>query len=172
MNQRKSAAPRRRAARRGHRPARSAGSGGGPCRDGRADQASDASASPSSARRAMLAPHGHSIHTIASSTPASRSPQRWWSVKKASSLVSRLSAGRVPQQARVHRDSVGFGRLHDRPLRHQHAHGRRRSGRLRAGCACTITGSPRPCLNQPPDVRIGGPSPMRPGSGLALRRAH
>ena len=28
------AAPRRRAARRGHRPARSAGSGGGPCRDG------------------------------------------------------------------------------------------------------------------------------------------
>ena len=39
--------------------------------------------SSSSARRAMLAPHGHAIQTIGPSTPESRSPQWWWSVKKA-----------------------------------------------------------------------------------------
>jgi hypothetical protein len=46
----------------------------------------------------MLAPHGHAIHTIGQSTPASKSPQWWWwSVKKASSSVSRLTAGSVWQ---------------------------------------------------------------------------
>jgi hypothetical protein len=38
----------------------------------------------------MLAPQVHAIQTISQSAPPSRSPQRWWSVKKASSSVSRL----------------------------------------------------------------------------------
>jgi hypothetical protein len=46
------------------------------CRDDRASQSLEASASPSSARRAMLAPQSHTIHTIGPSTPASSSPQR------------------------------------------------------------------------------------------------
>jgi hypothetical protein len=52
-------------------------------------------------RRAVLAPQSHPIHTTSPSTPASRSPQRPCSVKKASRSVSWLTAGSLPQGAGV-----------------------------------------------------------------------
>lgn len=45
----------------------------------------------------MLAPHGHAIQTTAPLTPASRSPHRWSSVKKAFSSVNRLTAWSLSQ---------------------------------------------------------------------------
>jgi hypothetical protein len=52
------------------------GTGDDSRRDGRVTQPSEASASPSSARRAILAPQSHTNQTTGQSTPASRSP-RW-----------------------------------------------------------------------------------------------
>jgi hypothetical protein len=86
------AAPRHRAARRGHRPPRSAGSGGDPCQDDKAGQSSEASASRSSSGRAMRAPQSHAIQTTEPSTPASSSPHRRWSVKKATQIVQESHA--------------------------------------------------------------------------------
>ena len=61
--------------------------------------------SPSSARRAILAPQSHAIHTPLPSTPASRSPQRPWSVKKVSRWVRRLTAASQSQHVRPCRPS-------------------------------------------------------------------
>jgi hypothetical protein len=65
--------------------------------------------SSSSTCRAMLAPHGHADQTKLPSTPASRSPHRWCSVKKASSSVSRLIARSLPHAACVRERSVSEG---------------------------------------------------------------
>src|SRR4029453_8497303 len=82
----------------GHRPVRSPGSGGGPGRDGGAAQPLRSSTSPpSAARRAIRAPHSQSNQITTPSTPPSGSPHSRWSVKKASSSVSRLMAGSLPQ---------------------------------------------------------------------------
>jgi hypothetical protein len=62
-------------------------------------------------RRAMLAPQSQAIQTISLSTPASRSPQSWWSMKKASSSVSRVRAGIVE-----HRGGVREADQRNRPV--------------------------------------------------------
>jgi len=48
----------------------------------------------------MLAPHSHAIHTITSSTPASRSPQRSCFGEEGVQLGDNMEAGRAPQPAR------------------------------------------------------------------------